>query len=105
MAESAEAPHVQVAGVKRPSVDLDGLQRKKFKTEELPLSAAQHAAIDHLLHAFKKKGGFDAIRKKVWAEFEEGVCSTFLTTIPVMVFFFSSSHIAIYDLGANALRF
>lgn len=77
MAEPEEVPEVQVAGLKRPSVDLDDLQRKKFKTEELPLSATQHAAIDHLLHAFKKKGGFDAIRKKVWAEFEEGVCSRF----------------------------
>ncbi|KAK1144025.1 hypothetical protein N8T08_005934 [Aspergillus melleus] len=72
MAEPEEMKDVQVSGFKRPSVDLDGLQRKKFKTEELPLSAAQHAAIDHLLHAFKKKGGFDAIRKKVWAEFDEG---------------------------------
>ena len=65
------------AGVKRPttssSMDLDSLQRKKFKTDELPLSAAQHSAIEHLLHAFKKRGGFDSIRKKIWSEFHDGV--------------------------------
>ncbi|KAA8651895.1 BOD1/SHG1 domain-containing protein [Aspergillus tanneri] len=72
MAGPEEMPDVQSAGVKRPSVDLDSLQRKKFKAEELPLSAGQHAAIDHLLHAFKKKGGFDTVRKKLWAEFEDG---------------------------------
>ncbi|KAL3260192.1 hypothetical protein ABHI18_004823 [Aspergillus niger] len=64
------------AGVKRPttasSMDLDSLQRKKFKTDELPLSAAQHSAIEHLLHAFKKRGGFDSIRKKIWSEFHDG---------------------------------
>ncbi|KAG2415325.1 hypothetical protein HFD88_006516 [Aspergillus terreus] len=63
---------VQSAGVKRSSVDIESLQRKKFKADELPLTAAQHGAIDSLLHAFKKKGGFDTIRKKMWAEFHDG---------------------------------
>lgn len=61
------------AGVKRPSADLESLKRKKFKAEDLPLSAAQHAAIDKLLHSFRKKGGFDSIRKEIWAEFNDGV--------------------------------
>ncbi|PWY77379.1 hypothetical protein BO70DRAFT_363321 [Aspergillus heteromorphus CBS 117.55] len=60
-------------GVKRPSLDLESLQRKKFKTEELPLSAAQHTVIENLLHSFKKRGGFDTIRKKIWSEFHDGV--------------------------------
>lgn len=61
-------------GMKRPAVDLDSLKRKKFKAEDLPLTAAQHAAIDRLLHSFRKKGGFDNVRKKIWAEFNDGVC-------------------------------
>ena len=61
-------------GVKRPSFDVERFQqRKKFKTEELPLTAAQHKAIEDLLHSFKKKGGFDHIRKKIWSEFHDGV--------------------------------
>lgn len=60
-------------GTKRPSVDMESLKRKKFKAEDLPISAAQHAAIDKLLHSFKKKGGFDSIRKQIWAEFNDGV--------------------------------
>lgn len=60
-------------GEKRSSVDIESLKRKKFKAEDLPLSAAQHAAIDKLLHSFRKKGGFDSIRKTIWAEFNDGV--------------------------------
>ena len=55
------------------SVGIEGLKHKKFRAEDLPLSAAQHAAVDKLLHAFKKKGGFDSIRKRIWAEFNDGV--------------------------------
>ncbi|KAJ9273238.1 hypothetical protein DTO212C5_823 [Paecilomyces variotii] len=58
--------------VKRPALDVESLQNKKFKTEELPISAAQRAAIDNLLFSFKKKGGFDNIRKTIWAEFNDG---------------------------------
>ncbi|KAF7161575.1 hypothetical protein CNMCM5623_007110 [Aspergillus felis] len=72
MAGPDEMSDVQPTGVKRPLLDVESLQRKKFKTEELPLTAAQHTAIEDLLHAFKKKGGFDNVRKKVWAEFHDG---------------------------------
>jgi hypothetical protein len=57
---------------KRP-IDIESVKRKKFKTDDLPLSAAQHAVIDKLLHSFKKKGGFDSVRKQIWADFNEGV--------------------------------
>ncbi|KAJ5582203.1 hypothetical protein N7535_000823, partial [Penicillium sp. DV-2018c] len=53
-------------------VDIRSLKHKKFKADDLPLSAAQHAAIDKLLHAFKKKGGFDSVRKQIWADFNDG---------------------------------
>ncbi|KAF4207170.1 hypothetical protein CNMCM8927_003741 [Aspergillus lentulus] len=72
MAGPDEMSDVQPTGVKRPLLDVESLQRKKFKTEELPLTAAQHTAIEDLLHAFKKKGGFDNVRKKIWAEFHDG---------------------------------
>lgn len=61
-------------GTERSFVDLESLKRKKFKAEDLPLSAAQHAAIDKILHSFRKKGGFDSVRKEIWAEFNDGVC-------------------------------
>lgn len=54
-------------------IDIESVKRKKFKTDDLPLSAAQHAVIDKLLHSFKKKGGFDSVRKQIWADFNEGV--------------------------------
>lgn len=69
-AAPAEAP---TTGSKRPALDIESLQKKKFKTEDLPLSVAQHAAIENLLKAFKKKGCFDNVRKKIWAEFNESV--------------------------------
>ncbi|KAH1547284.1 hypothetical protein KXX57_002760 [Aspergillus fumigatus] len=72
MAGPDETSDVQPTGVKRPLLDVESLQRKKFKTEELPLTAAQRTAIEDLLHAFKKKGGFDNVRKKIWAEFHDG---------------------------------
>jgi hypothetical protein len=80
---SVEAPGPQVNGVKRLSLDVESLQRKKFKTEELPLTSAQHEAVDELLHSFKKKGGFDNIRKKAWSEFHDGVRD------PPILFYFS----------------
>lgn len=57
---------------KRP-IDIESVKHKKFKTDDLPLSAAQHAVIDKLLHSFKKKGGFDSVRKQIWADFNDGV--------------------------------
>lgn len=53
--------------------DMAGTQRKRFKTSELPLNSGQRLSIDALLHTFKKKGEFDALRKKVWAGFNESV--------------------------------
>lgn len=49
--------------------------RKKIKTSELPLSSATRTAIESLLHKFKKKGGYDAIRKQVWGQLEGSVSS------------------------------
>ena len=51
----------------------DGPIRRKPKISELPLSSAKRASIDGLLHVFKKKGEFDALRKKTYAQFEQGV--------------------------------
>ncbi|KAF7594676.1 hypothetical protein BBP40_008569 [Aspergillus hancockii] len=72
MAGPEEMPEVLSTSVKRLSVDIESLQRKKFKTDELPLSPTQHRTIENLLHAFKKKGGFDNIRKILWTEFHDG---------------------------------
>lgn len=77
MAGPEETPDAIPNGVKRATPEVESLQRKKFKTEELPLSATQHTAIENLLHSFKKKGGFDNVRKKIWADFDAGVCHTF----------------------------
>ena len=41
----------------------------RFKSSDLPVGREKRIAIDSLSHAFKKKGGFDGLRKKVWAEF------------------------------------
>jgi hypothetical protein len=46
---------------------------RKFKASDLPLPSATRSAIDHLAHTFKKKGGYDAIRKQLWAKFEAKV--------------------------------
>ncbi|KAJ5097296.1 hypothetical protein N7456_008017 [Penicillium angulare] len=78
MATSEAMEDVQ-SGSKRPSLDIETLKSKRFKAEDLPLSAAQHSAIDKLLHSFKKKGGFDSIRKKIWAEFNDGESKTKFT--------------------------
>ncbi|SMQ47598.1 unnamed protein product [Zymoseptoria tritici ST99CH_3D7] len=45
--------------------------RKKPKISELPLSGAQRASIDGMLHTFKKKGEFDSLRKKVFQQYNE----------------------------------
>lgn len=67
---------ITMAAVANASVNDDaGLPpRKKPKVSELPLAPAQRASIDSLLQTFKKKGQFDALRKKTWSQFEEGVC-------------------------------
>ncbi|KAJ5773514.1 hypothetical protein N7457_008410 [Penicillium paradoxum] len=53
-------------------INIESVKCKKFKTDDLPLTAAQHGVIDKLLHSFKKKGGFDSVRKQIWAEFNDG---------------------------------
>jgi hypothetical protein len=52
--------------------------RKKIKTSDLPLASATRAAIEGLAHTFKKKGGYDSLRKQVWEEMEGSVCFGFL---------------------------
>jgi hypothetical protein len=47
---------------------------RSFKASDLPLASATRAATESLAHAFKKKGGYDAIRKHVWEMFEASVC-------------------------------
>lgn len=49
--------------------------RKKLKTSDLPLSSATRSAVESLAHTFKKKGGYDALRKQVWEKFEATVSS------------------------------
>ena len=49
------------------------LTRKRFKASELPLRSSQRSIIDSILHTFKKKGEFDALRKQVWDEYSESV--------------------------------
>lgn len=51
----------------------DGPIRRKPQVSELPISSAKRSTVDGLLHVFKKKGEFDSLRKKVYAQFEEGV--------------------------------
>ncbi|CAK7273812.1 hypothetical protein SEPCBS57363_005840 [Sporothrix epigloea] len=43
---------------------------RSFKASELPLSSAVRSAVEGLAHTFKKKGGYDAIRKQAWENFE-----------------------------------
>ncbi|KXJ93213.1 complex proteins associated with Set1p component shg1-domain-containing protein, partial [Microdochium bolleyi] len=46
------------------------LAPRQFKASDLPLTSATRSAIESLAHSFKKKGGYDAIRKEVWEKFE-----------------------------------
>ncbi len=47
--------------------------RKRLKTSDLPLASATRAAIEGLAHTFKKKGGYDSLRKQVWEDLEKSV--------------------------------
>lgn len=59
---------------------------KRLKTGELPLSQAKRSAIDGLVHQFKKKGEFDSLRKKTYAQFSEDVrAGWFPRTLPCPV--------------------
>jgi hypothetical protein len=66
-------PEVEMSDAVNDQVGPQSLLGKKFKTSDLPVSPLQGAAIDGLLYAFKKKGGFDLARKQIWAEFNEHV--------------------------------
>ncbi|KAK4137577.1 hypothetical protein BT67DRAFT_341032, partial [Trichocladium antarcticum] len=52
-----------------PAQDVLSIPRK-FKASDLPLPSATRTAIEGLAHSFKKKGGYDTIRKQVWEKFE-----------------------------------
>jgi len=47
--------------------------RKKLKTSDLPLPSEARQAIDRLAHTFKKKGGYDHLRKQVWDDLQSSV--------------------------------
>jgi hypothetical protein len=55
--------------------------RRKFKASDLPLNRETRQAIESLAHSFKKKGGYDAIRKQVWDKFEASVSLTFRSLV------------------------
>ena len=49
---------------------------RRFKASELPLPSNPRAAIESLVEAFKKEGGYDARRKEAWAKFDTSVGPT-----------------------------
>lgn len=55
--------------------------RKKFKTSDLPLNSTQRSTIDSLLHTIKKKGEYDALRKKVWSQYAGSVSVKYMKPI------------------------
>lgn len=59
--------------VSKDGAEPDAPVRKKLKTSDLPLASATRAAIEGLAHTFKKKGGYDTLRKQVWEELERSV--------------------------------
>ena len=54
--------------------------RPKYKISELPLNKEQRTTIENLLYRFKKKGGYDSLRKKVWADYNVSDTKSTLTT-------------------------
>lgn len=56
------------------------LHQKKYKASELPLNSATRSAIDGLAQNFKKKGGYDDIRKEAWEKLEASVRAILLAT-------------------------
>lgn len=53
-----------------------GPVRKKIKTSDLALSSATRATIEGLAHTFKRNGGYDSVRKSVWDDLQNSVCSS-----------------------------
>ena len=64
---------MEVDSVKRPPETEPYLPRKIFKISELPLNSTQRSTIDGLLHTIKKKGEYDTLRKRVWAQYMDSV--------------------------------
>ena len=62
-----EAANVGIAA------QISEIARRKYKASDLPISTEQRTTVEKLLHSYKKKGGFDSLRKQVWAEFGSGV--------------------------------
>jgi hypothetical protein len=52
---------------------------KKLKLSELPISQAKRSVIDNLIHTFRKKGEYDAMRKQLFTQFEADVSSSLLS--------------------------
>jgi hypothetical protein len=46
---------------------------RKYKASDLPLHSATRAAIESLVHSFKKGGAYDSIRRQVWDKFKASV--------------------------------
>lgn len=65
----------------KDSKAIGGPARKKLKTSDLPLASATRAAIEVLAHNFKKKGGYDSLRKQVWDILEGSVCEEYFETL------------------------
>jgi hypothetical protein len=62
--------------------------KRKFKASDLPLSSVTRSAIENLAHTFKKKGGYDVLRKQVWEKFEASVRNMWLPTCkPILTLF------------------
>lgn len=55
--------------------------RKKLKTSDLPLASATRASIEGLAHTFKKKGGYDSLRKQIWEDLEKSVSTLHLRDV------------------------
>jgi hypothetical protein len=66
-ATEQSTPAVAVTGGEAPVA-------RRFKASDLPLTSATRSAIEGLAHSFKKKGGYDTIRKQVWEKFAASVC-------------------------------
>ena len=64
-----------------PSVDSSAAfsLRSRFRISELPLVKEQRSAIDSLLLKFKKQGGYDQLRKQVWASYDTSEAKLALT--------------------------
>jgi hypothetical protein len=53
--------------------DVQAPPLKKLKISDLPISQTKRAAIDNLVHTFRKKGDYDFLRKKLFTQFETDV--------------------------------